>query len=175
MQGKQTQQCSKFQKVHFQGASLGWRGTGSSAPTASAQAPKLPEKQSKPTLKNEFQGSRGMQCLLRGMKIRCCLFCWVHINFPPCLHSSTGHKSISKEKSTVCFAISPCKRLFSVQADFSLRRCDSAEENGAPVPLPAPSHSTRNAKASLELGGHLYFASRTTHVFPWQPLNLQGK
>lgn len=40
-----------------------------------------------------------MQCLLTGMKIRCCLFCWVHINSPPCLHSSTGNKSISKKKA----------------------------------------------------------------------------
>lgn len=114
-----------------------------------------------------------MQCLLAGMKIRCCLFSWVHINFPPCLHSSTGNKSISKKKSTVCFASSPCKCLFSVHAT-TQQIFHSGDVTGLRMvllfpcpPCSLPTH--QGCQSSLQLGGHLHPASRTTRVFPWQP------
>jgi len=81
-----------------------------------------------------------MQYLLKGMKIRCWLFYWVHINFSPCLHSSTGNRSIFKKKGLFVLPAHFANAFFCARhylKDFSLRKSDSVEENRASVSFPS--------------------------------------
>lgn len=95
-----------------------------------------------------------MQYLLKGMKIRCCLFYWVHIDFSPCLRSSTGNRSILKKKGLFVLSAHLANAFFCAcryLKGFSFRKFDSVEENSASVSLPSllPPKTCSNAKASL--------------------------
>lgn len=74
-----------------------------------------------------------MQCLLKGMKIRCCLFCWVHgytLIFLPVCTPALGTNPSQRKKHCLFCQLTLQMPLFCAchyLEDLSLRRSDSAE------------------------------------------------